>query len=333
MGLTSSQAWRVSFVVPFIIIMATALGMYLLCPDTPTGRWSERHNATRQLLSQHGVQSPVSTTASSTPPQRRSGSATPPGDEKKGGMGAPRHPDVERGGHRRASRGKEVSIPQEKMLDIAQGEVIKPPTFKEALNVFFSLQMAFHACVYICSFGGELAINSYLAAYYLRNFPYLGQTRAGQWASMFGLLNVFTRPLGGIISDILYHYTNSLWVKKWWIVFVGVVSGVFNIAIGLTDPHDEATMFGLMAGMAFFLEAGNGASFSLVPHVFPHANGIISGYTGAAGNLGGVIFAILFRFHGSDYQESFWILGIMVIGFNLIFCWVRPIPKGQIGGR
>lgn len=39
----------------------------------------------------------------------------------------------------------------------------------------------------------ELAINSYIARYYLKNFPYLGQTRSGQWASMFGLLNVFTR--------------------------------------------------------------------------------------------------------------------------------------------
>jgi hypothetical protein len=30
------------------------------------------------------------------------------------------------------------------------------------------------------------------------------------------------------------------------------------VAIGLTDPHNEAMMFGLIAGMAFFLEAGNG---------------------------------------------------------------------------
>ena len=39
----------------------------------------------------------------------------------------------------------------------------------------------------------ELAINNYIAAYYLKNFSYLGQTGAGQWASMFGLLNVVTR--------------------------------------------------------------------------------------------------------------------------------------------
>jgi len=93
--------------------------------------------------------------------------------------------------------------------------------------------------------------------------------------------------MGGIVADILYKYTKSVWVKKIWILFVGVSSGAFLIAIGLTNPHDEAMMFGLIAGMAVFLEAGNGANFALVPHVHPFANGILSGITGAAGNLGG----------------------------------------------
>jgi len=62
-------------------------------------------------------------------------------------------------------------------------------------------------------------------------------------------------------------------VKKAWIVFVGVVSGIFLIVIGETNPHNETTMFGLIAGMAFFLEAGNGANFALVPHVHPFGTG------------------------------------------------------------
>lgn len=327
--LPSSKAWRVAFIVPFILITATALGMLFFCHDTPTGRWSDRHDAVKHLLETHGVNP-----TGPSPPV--SGTATPREEEKKVNQHEPVKGDVEIG----SARGSVVAPPEKEahmsssdMLATARGEVVVAPTFKEACNVFFSLQTAFHACTYICSFGGELAINSYLASYYLRNFPTLGQTKAGQWASMFGLLNIFSRPLGGIISDMLYARTKSLWVKKGWIIFVGVISGAFNIAIGLTDPHDQATMFGLIAGMAFFLEAGNGANFGLIPHVHPHANGIISGFTGAAGNLGGVIYAILFRFHGTHYQESFWILGIMVICFNLIFAWVRPIPKGQIGGR
>jgi MFS transporter, NNP family, nitrate/nitrite transporter len=293
-GLTSPQAWRVAMIVPFILIVATFLGMIFFCQDTPTGKWSERHSATRHLLETHGVQTSV--LDGRTPPghnsEPSSGTATPHNtDEKKYGEPVSK-PDVERGSIRNSVSGsvrKEAKMSQDEMIATARGEIVVAPSFKEACNVFFSLQTAFHACTYICSFGGELAINSYLASYYLRNFPELGQTHAGQWASMFGLLNVFTRPLGGIISDLLYRKTHSLWAKKAWILFVGITSGAFNIAIGLTDPQDQATMFGLIAGMAFFLEAGNGANFGLIPHVHPHANGIISGFTGAAGNLGGVI--------------------------------------------
>lgn len=146
---------------------------------------------------------------------------------------------------------------------------------------------------------------------------------------MFGLLNVVTRPLGGIIADVFYKYNKNLWIKKSWIIFVGVVSGALLIAIGLTDPMEEAMMFGLVAAMAVFLEAGNGANFALVPHVHPTANGVLSGIIGAAGNLGGVVFAVLFRFHGRAYEESFWIQGVMIIGLNLILCWVNPLPKAQ----
>jgi MFS transporter, NNP family, nitrate/nitrite transporter len=80
-------------------------------------------------------------------------------------------------------------------------------------------------------------------------------------------------------------------------------------------------MMGLIAGMAIFLESGNGANFALVPHVHPHANGIISGVTGASGNLGGIIFAIIFRYHGSDYAKCFWIIGVISIAMNLAVCW------------
>lgn len=137
-----------------------------------------------------------------------------------------------------------------------------------------------------------------------------------------------------MVSDLLYnHVSQNLWLKKAWIVFVGITSGAFLVAIGLTDPLNESMMFGLVAGMAFFLEAGNGANFALVPHVHPFANGIFSGTVGAAGNLGGVIFAVLFRFHHSDYAESFWIMGLIIMALNVSVCWIKPLPKGQVGGR
>jgi len=103
--------------------------------------------------------------------------------------------------------------------------------------------------------------------------------------------------------------------------------------IGVKNPENKNTMFGLIAGMAFFLEAANGANYALVPHVHPHANGIVSGVTGAAGNFGGIIFAIIFRYCGTDYAKPFYIIGAIMIGVNVLVSWIKPIPTGQIGGH
>jgi NNP family nitrate/nitrite transporter-like MFS transporter len=165
---------------------------------------------------------------------------------------------------------------------------------------------------------------------------------------MFGLLNVLFRPAGGYISDFLYRRTGSVWVKKLWLHFLGVVMGCMCLCIGLLDTHDLATMIGLVACMAFFMQAGNGAIFSVVPHIHPFANGmwpfsplgqqshpnkstgIVSGIVGAGGNLGGVIFAIVFRYNKLNYGKSFWIIGVIMIASNLCTVWIRPVPRKPV---
>ena len=96
-----------------------------------------------------------------------------------------------------------------------------------------------------------------------------------------------------------------------------------------------AVLIVVMVILATIDEIGNGANFSLVPHVHPQANGLVSGLTGAAGNLGGVIFSIIFRFAGggSDYATSLWIIGIITLALNLCLAWLPPLPRGQIGGH
>ncbi|KAH8587410.1 major facilitator superfamily domain-containing protein [Bisporella sp. PMI_857] len=300
-GLTDHVAWRVSFVVPFIIITAIAMGLLFTAEDTPNGRWADRHRV-------------IDAIAIATPPNGSIKGSAKDSTEK-----IPIDPEANRD--------------QATAQVVAAAEVIVAPTFKEALSVVFSLQTLALAAPYACSFGGELAINSIIGSYYLKNFPKLGQTGSGRWAAMFGLLNVIFRPAGGVVADILYHYTHSIWVKKMWIVFCGVAMGCFELAIGLANPHHEATMFGLVAGLAIFMDASNGANFAVVPHVHPFANGILSGIVGASGNLGGIIFAIIFRYNGKHYNKVIWIIGAISIGVNLAVAWIRPVPKHQIGGK
>lgn len=61
--------------------------------------------------------------------------------------------------------------------------------------------------------------------------------------------------------------------------------------------------------------------------------GLITGVTGAAGDLGGIVFLLIYRYSGTDYGRVFWIVGIITIAGNLLVSWIRPIPKGQLGGR
>lgn len=256
-GLSSHVAWRVSFIVPFILITTVAIGLVTLTDDTPTGKWADRASAVTAGHQTHTTVVP--TTGGLTDKPATTGSISSNDEKKRSASPA----DIERGSG-------EVQI-----IDEFQHEVVVKPTLKEGLKVAFSLQTAMLCAGYFCSFGGELAINSILGAYYLKNFAYLGQTTSGRWAAMFGLLNIITRPLGGFIGDLIYKVTNgNLWAKKFWIHFVGIMAGVFLIIIGKINPHKLDEMIGLIAVMAIFLEAGNGANFALVPHIHPHANGM-----------------------------------------------------------
>jgi NNP family nitrate/nitrite transporter-like MFS transporter len=315
-GLSPHVAWRVSFVVPGILIVFVAICLLLLCPDTPTGKWSERFAAAEDNLRRHSV-------VGVEVPGQLGDKPSTTGDKEHGSEEEKPH----------GWKDNEAQATDQEMLDTARGEVIQKPSPAEVARVMFSPQTIVTAACYFCTFGAELAINSILGNYYKKNFPTLTLQEGGNWAAMFGLLNGVTRPLGGYISDLAYKRTKSVWAKKAVLHTYGIITGAFLIAIGVLDSKSQSTMFGLVAGMAFFLEGGNGADFGLVPHVHPYANGVVSGFTGASGNFGGIIFAIIFRYNGKDYGKVFWIIGVMTIGINLLVCWIKPIPKGQIGGR
>ncbi|OJJ49899.1 hypothetical protein ASPZODRAFT_58567 [Penicilliopsis zonata CBS 506.65] len=314
-GLSAHKAWRVAYIVPFVLINVIALAMLFTCEDTPTGKWSERQIWMKE---EHTTGSENVIDLDTQSPDGPSGSPSVmnvPTDIEKKGAQTPVTID------REAQTGQ---------VDFYNREVVVAPTFKEALGVIFSLSTMAVALPYACSFGTELALDSILGSYYTDNFPNLGQTRSGQWAAMFGLLNVVFRPAGGLVADFLYKRTNSIWAKKIWLVSLSIIMGAFLLAIGLTDPKSQSTMFGLAAGLAFFTEAANGANFAVVPHVHPFANGIVSGAVGGMGNFGGIIFAIVFRYNGTNYARGMWIIGVISLGVNLSMSWVRPMPRSEM---
>jgi NNP family nitrate/nitrite transporter-like MFS transporter len=89
----------------------------------------------------------------------------------------------------------------------------------------------------------------------------------------FGLLNIFSRPLGGVIADILYRRFGQaegrgLVAKKYWMAALAVVGGVLGLLVGLISPNTPTGLVALVSIFAIFIEAGNGATCTYFP-LFP----------------------------------------------------------------
>jgi len=59
------------------------------------------------------------------------------------------------------------------------------------------------ALMYCTTFGFELAVDANLASVLFAAHKNLGQLNAGYYAATFGFMNVWTRPLGGIVGDLV----------------------------------------------------------------------------------------------------------------------------------
>ena len=130
------------------------------------------------------------------------------------------------------------------------------------------------------------------------------------------MLNIFSRPLGGVLGDLVYRKYGVLG-KKYTVLMFGVMQGLLSIGMGLYMDHNRTPSLGvvivLMVLLALFDEIANGANFSLVPHCNPGSNGFMTGLVGAMGNFGGVCFALVWRYVPLPSGKAFWIAGIVTV--------------------
>lgn len=113
----------------------------------------------------------------------------------------------------------------------------------------------------------------------------------------------------------------------------------------LLNPLIVAVLMGVFSVAAIFSELGNGANFALVPHCNAYNNvrifcpsilfndlkprvflqGVMSGIVGSFGNLGGIIFTLIFRFQSQE-GKAFWIMGVICVVINAVLVFI-PVPK------
>jgi MFS transporter, NNP family, nitrate/nitrite transporter len=144
-------------------------------------------------------------------------------------------------------------------------------------------QVAVLQFTYITNFGSELAAVSMLPLFFEKTFS-LEHAAAAMLASTYPLLNLFSRPSGGFISD-------RFGSRKWTMTIVSAAIGVgYMAASTINKGWPLAAAVVVMMITAYFAQAGCGGTYAIVPLIKPEMTGQIAGNVGAYGNFGGVVY-------------------------------------------
>ncbi len=186
-------------------------------------------------------------------------------------------------------------------------------TFLEACKDFrvWALFLIYGAC-----FGIELTINNVAALYFIDYFAYfqeMDSTKAigavGLIASLFGLMNLFARTLGGAFGDKFGEKWGLSGRVKWLFVVLfceGLALMLFSQMNVLVLAIPALLVFSL------FVQMSEGATFSVVPFINKRALGSVAGIVGAGGNAGAVAAGFLFKSEAITWPTALFIMGALV---------------------
>jgi NNP family nitrate/nitrite transporter-like MFS transporter len=163
------------------------------------------------------------------------------------------------------------------------------------------------ALIYGACFGVELTIDNIAALYFTDRFG-LGIAAAGLAAGTFGLMNIFARALGGIISD----KCAAAWGLRGrigWLFVALLGEGLLLMLFSQTAILPLAIV--LMLTFGLFVKMSNGATYAVVPFINRPALGTVAGIVGAGGNVGAVLAGLLFG------ASEFWPTALLIIGVSV----------------
>ncbi|KXZ49558.1 hypothetical protein GPECTOR_20g412 [Gonium pectorale] len=197
------------------------------------------------------------------------------------------------------------------------------PILKHGLGNYRSWILAL---TYGYSFGVELTVDNVIVEYFYDQFG-LNLTTAGILGGIFGLMNLFTRASGGMLSD---------WVAKYWgmrgriwaLWIIQTLGGVFCIIMGRVEHNLSATIV-IMIIFSIFCQQACGLHFGITPFVSRRAYGVVSGLVGAGGNAGAAITQAIWFAGTAGWQltlskaDGFVYMGIQTIALTLplFFIW------------
>jgi MFS transporter, NNP family, nitrate/nitrite transporter len=162
---------------------------------------------------------------------------------------------------------------------------------------------------YGACFGVELFVHNVAASYYVDRYK-LSLQSAGMAAGAFGLLALFARALGGIVSDRVAR-VRGLDARTMLLFVLMLGEGLGLLWFSKTDTVAMAVFS--MVTFGLFTHMACGATYALVPFIDRKSLGGVAGIVGAGGNVGAVAAGFLLKAVGS-VQTCFATLGVIVLG-------------------
>jgi len=175
----------------------------------------------------------------------------------------------------------------------------------------------------------ELTIDNIAVLYFADQFQ-LSLTAAGFVAASFGMMNIFARALGGILSD----RCNQRWGLRGRTALLGCTllgEGLGLILFSQMRVLPLAVGSMMLAGL--FVKMSNGATYSVVPFVNKRILGAVAGIVGAGGNVGAVLAALLFKTSAITWPQALLILGVLITLFSSLTLLVQFSESDERSAR
>ncbi|HID67473.1 MAG TPA: MFS transporter [Roseibacterium sp.] len=172
---------------------------------------------------------------------------------------------------------------------------------------------------YFANFGAELAVVSMLPLFFLDTWG-LTPVAAGIIASSFAFVNLFARPMGGLVSD---RMGNRRFVMLSYMFGIGVGF----VLMGLLDSTWPLIIaIAITIGCSFFVQGAEGATFGIIPSIKRRVTGQIAGMAGAYGNVGAVFYLFIFMY---VTPSQFFFLIAAGAFFSWVVCYFLLVePEG-----
>lgn len=175
---------------------------------------------------------------------------------------------------------------------------------------------------YFANFGAELAVVSMLPMFFEETWD-LSAAAAGLIAASFAIVNLFARPMGGLVSD---RFGNRRFVMLAYMLGIAIGFALMGL---LNSKWPLVIAVVITVACSFFVQGAEGATFGIIPSIKRRLTGQISGMAGAYGNVGAVFYLFIFMYV-TPSQFFFIIAAGAFISWLVCAAWLKE-PEGGFG--